>query len=67
MLDAGCLVSDDRSHRPGKLDITECFVIVIIRSVHSAKTYEPNRYILERVKYEVLKRKNEFQSIETIE
>lgn len=46
-------------HRIGKLDITDCAVVVITCSVHRAEAYEANRYIIDRVKAEVPIWKNE--------
>lgn len=46
-------------HRLGRLEITDCAIIVITCGVHRAEAYDANRYIIDRVKYEVPIWKNE--------
>lgn len=40
-------------HRLGRLEISECAVIVITASMHRSEAYEANQYIIDRVKGEV--------------
>lgn len=49
-------------HRLGKLEISDCAILVITGSVHRAEAYDANRYIVDRVKMEVPIWKNEFFS-----
>ena len=46
-------------HRLGRLDISDCAIIVITCSIHRAEAYQANRYIIDRVKEEVPIWKNE--------
>lgn len=46
-------------HRLGRLEITDCAIIIITCGVHRAEAYEANRYIIDRVKEEVPIWKNE--------
>lgn len=46
-------------HRLGRLEISDCAIIVITCSVHRAEAYVANRYIIDRVKEEVPIWKNE--------
>lgn len=46
-------------HRLGRLEITDCAVIIVTCGVHRAEAYEANRYIIDRVKEEVPIWKNE--------
>lgn len=46
-------------HRIGRLEITDCAVVVITASKHRSEAYEANRYIIDRVKFEVPIWKNE--------
>lgn len=39
-------------HRVGKLDISDCAVLIITTSAHRADAYAANRYIIDRVKAE---------------
>jgi molybdopterin synthase catalytic subunit len=55
------------THRLGKLNISECAVLVITTSAHRTEAYEANRYIIDRVKAEVPIWKNEFFSDGTSE
>lgn len=40
-------------HRLGRLNISDCAVLVITGGVHRSEAYEANRYIIDRVKKEV--------------
>lgn len=40
-------------HRLGRLNISDCAVLVITGSIHRAQAYEANRYIIDHVKIEV--------------
>lgn len=54
-------------HRLGRLDISDCAVIVITCSAHRAEAYEANRFIIEKVKMEVPIWKKEFFADGTFE
>lgn len=47
-------------HRTGKVEIEGVAVVVVTSSAHRKEAYEANRYILDRVKYEVPIWKKEF-------
>jgi molybdopterin synthase catalytic subunit len=40
-------------HRLGRLEITDCAVLVLTASMHRAQAYEANRYIIDMVKRDV--------------
>jgi molybdopterin synthase catalytic subunit len=46
-------------HRLGRLEISDCAIIVITCSVHRSEAYKANQYIIDRVKSEVPIWKNE--------
>lgn len=54
-------------HRLGRLDISECAVIVLTASMHRAQAYEANRYIIDTVKHEVPIWKKEYFADGTFE
>lgn len=47
-------------HRLGKLDISECAVVVLTAAVHRSEAYAANRFIIDSVKQNVPIWKNEF-------
>lgn len=47
-------------HRLGRLEISECAVVVITTSMHRSESYEANRYIIDNVKLKVPIWKKEF-------
>jgi molybdopterin synthase catalytic subunit len=54
-------------HRLGRLEISECAVVVITASMHRAQAYEANQYIIDRVKGEVPIWKKEYFTDGTFE
>ena len=48
------------THRLGKLEISECAVLVVTASSHRPQAYEANRYIIDMVKTEVPVWKKEY-------
>lgn len=54
-------------HRLGRLDITDCAVLVVTASMHRAQAYEANRYIIDKVKMEVPIWKKEYFTDGTFE
>jgi molybdopterin synthase catalytic subunit len=40
-------------HRLGRLEISDCAVLVVTASAHRSEAYEANRYIIDKVKTEV--------------
>nr|WP_321409987.1 molybdenum cofactor biosynthesis protein MoaE [uncultured Carboxylicivirga sp.] len=40
-------------HRTGRLNLTECAVVIVTASAHRGDAYAANRYIIDRVKAEV--------------
>lgn len=47
-------------HRLGRVEISECAVVVITGAGHRKEAYDANRYIIDRVKNEVPIWKHEF-------
>ena len=47
-------------HREGRVELSECAVVVLTASVHRGEAYSANRYIIDRVKYEAPIWKREF-------
>lgn len=47
-------------HRLGRLEISDCAVVVITASMHRSEAYEANRYIIDNVKLRVPIWKKEF-------
>lgn len=54
-------------HRLGRLDISDCAVIVLTASMHRAQAYEANRYIIDMVKRDVPVWKKEYFTDGTFE
>lgn len=54
-------------HRLGRLEITDCAVLVLTSSVHRAEAFEANRFIIDKVKSDVPIWKKEFFTDGTFE
>ncbi len=54
-------------HRLGRLEISDCAVIVLTASMHRAEAYEANRYIIDTVKRDVPIWKKEYFTDGTFE
>jgi Molybdopterin converting factor, large subunit len=54
-------------HRLGRLDITDCAVLVVTAGAHRAEAYEANMYIIDTVKKEVPIWKKEYFADGTFE
>jgi molybdopterin synthase catalytic subunit len=54
-------------HRLGRLEISDCAIIVLTASMHRAQAYNANRYIIDTVKHEVPIWKKEYFTDGTFE
>jgi len=54
-------------HRLGRLEISDCAVLVLTASMHRAQAYDANRYIIDKVKQEVPVWKKEYFADGTFE